>query len=37
MLQFVLVIIVVFGALAAIAAASLWIDRDADEKDVAQD
>jgi len=34
MFQFILVIVVVFGLLAAIAAASLWIDRDADKHDV---
>ena len=34
MFQFILVIIVVFGVLAAISAASLWFDRDADQNDV---
>ena len=37
MIQFLIVIVVIFAMLAAIGAATLWIDRDADRNDAAQD
>ena len=37
MVQFIIVIVVVFGMLAAVAAATRWIDRDADKNDVEPD